>query len=249
MTAFRTPWEDDPAPAEAEKRVPGPALAPQPKPRGRRPAASRVGSARSHPAWLYHHLTITGPADAVEAFAAAARGSGVTPWQLDGAALEEDVFNLAAAQPPARRRLSIEGCRILARQVRDRVEARQARAAALVGQSRACPFDLHTLLPVPAAVLQLGPNHPKGRGVAAGELGHGGHAAAHGRAARCTAGPPAAAGPCRDRLRVLHRGRYAARCGLGVRRALADAALRAAATSGLRRGGRHRRSVRGRRRR
>jgi hypothetical protein len=114
-----------------------------------------------HPAWLYHHLTITGPAGAVEAFAAAARGSGVIPWQLDGAALEEDVFNLAAAQPPAQRRLSIEGCRILARQVRDRVEARQARAAALVGRSRACPFDLHALLPVPDAILQLGPDHPQ----------------------------------------------------------------------------------------
>lgn len=159
MTAFRTPWEDDPAPAEAP--LPGPALTPQPKPRGRRPAASRAGPAAGHPAWLYHHLTITGPAGAVQAFAAAARGSGVIPWQLDGGALEENVFNLVAAQPPAQRRLSIEGCRILARQVRDRVEARQARAAALVGRSRACPFDLHALLPVPDAVLQLGPNHPQ----------------------------------------------------------------------------------------
>ena len=159
MTAFRTPWEDDPAPAEAP--LPGPTLAPKPKPRGRRWVLPHAGSAKEHPAWLYHHLTITGPVDPVGAFAAAARGSGVVPWQLDGAALEEDVFNLAAAQPPAQRRLSIEGCRILARQVRDRAEARQARAAALVGRSWACPFDLHTLLPVPNAVLQLGPNHPQ----------------------------------------------------------------------------------------
>ena len=114
----------------------------------------------AHPAWLHHHLTVTGPASAVDAFAAAARGPDVVPWRLDGAALEEDVFNLAAAQPPAQRRLSIEGCRVLARQVRDRAEARQARAAALVGQSRACPLDLHALLPVPDAVLQLGPRHP-----------------------------------------------------------------------------------------
>ena len=114
-----------------------------------------------HPAWLYHRLTITGPAGAVEAFAAAARGSGVVPWQLDSAALEEDVFNLAAAQPPAQRRLSIEGCRVLARQFRDRVEARHARAVALVGRSKACSFDLHALLPVPDAILQLGPNHPR----------------------------------------------------------------------------------------
>jgi hypothetical protein len=53
----------------------------------------------------------------------------------------------------------VEGCRILARQFRERVEARQARAAALVGQSRACPLDLHVLLPVPEAILQLGPTH------------------------------------------------------------------------------------------
>jgi len=159
VTAFRTPWDTDPAPAEA--LVPGTALPLKAKPRGRRPAASHVQPALGHPAWLYHRLTITGPAGAVEEFAAAARGSGVVPWQLDSAALEEDVFNLAAAQPPAQRRLSIEGCRVLARQFRDRVEARQARAAALVGRSRACPFDLHTLLPVPDAILQLGPNHPQ----------------------------------------------------------------------------------------
>ena len=33
---------------------------------------------------------------------------------------------------------------------------RQARAAALIGQSLACPFDLHVLLPVPPAILLLG---------------------------------------------------------------------------------------------
>jgi len=160
LTAFRTPWDTDPAPAEA--LLPGPPRSPKPrpKPRGRRWALPDVGATREHPAWLFHHLTITGPAGTVETFAAAAQGSGVIPWQIDGGALEEDVFNLAVAQPPAQRRLSIEGCRILARQVRDRVEARQARAAALIGRSRACLFDLHALLPVPDAILQLGPTHP-----------------------------------------------------------------------------------------
>jgi hypothetical protein len=110
--------------------------------------------------WLYHHLTISGPAEAVTSFAAAARGSGVVPWRLETARLEEDIFNLAASQPSAIRSLTIEGCRILARQFRDRVEARAARAAALVGRSGACPFDLHTLLPVPVAILALGPTHP-----------------------------------------------------------------------------------------
>ena len=96
----------------------------------------------------------------------------MTPWRIDGAALEEDVFNLAVAQPLGRRTLDVAGCRILARQFRDRVEARQARAAALVGHSRtgavcqagaaprACPFDLHALLPVPDAMLRHGPTHP-----------------------------------------------------------------------------------------
>jgi hypothetical protein len=110
--------------------------------------------------WLYHHLTVTGAAAMVADFAATARGSGVIPWHIDTAAIEEDVFNLAASQPVAQRSLDIEGCRILARQFRDRVEARQARAAALVGHSRAFPFDLHTLLPVPNSILQQGPTHP-----------------------------------------------------------------------------------------
>jgi hypothetical protein len=112
------------------------------------------------PDWLYHHLTISGPADLVHSFAAAARGSGIIPWQLDYAAIEEDVFVRAVSQPAHQRNLTVEGCRILARQFRDKVERHQARAASLVGQSVACPFDLHALLPVPAAILLLGPTHP-----------------------------------------------------------------------------------------
>jgi hypothetical protein len=109
------------------------------------------------PVWLY--LTVGWPGDMIEDFATAARGSGVIPWRLDFDVIEEDIFNLAATQPASRRNLTITGCRILARQFRARAEARQARAAALVGRSRACPFDLHTLLPVPVAILQLGPIH------------------------------------------------------------------------------------------
>jgi hypothetical protein len=112
------------------------------------------------PCWLYHHLTLSGPAASVAAFADAARGSGVIPWQIDACRIEADVFNLAVSQPPARRNLSIAGCRILARQFRERVEMRQAQAAALVGCSRACPFDLQRLLPVPEIILALGPTHP-----------------------------------------------------------------------------------------
>lgn len=146
--------------------VPLPPLLADPKPRGRRPVPPRSAPASVRPVWLYHHLTVTGPAAAIADFAAAARGPGVIPWWIDGATLEEDVFNLAVAQPPDQRALDVAGCRILARQFRDRVEARQARAAALVEHCRAgaiapaCPFDLHTLLPVPDAILRHGPTHP-----------------------------------------------------------------------------------------
>jgi hypothetical protein len=157
VTAYRTPWQSDPPPAKTLPALPTGAAAP--RKRGRPPGAlAQRGPA--DPTWLYHHLIVTGPAVAVAGFAAAARGSGVIQWLIDSAALEEDVFNLAASQPVAQRSLDIAGCRILARQFRDRVEARQARAAALVGHSRACPFDLHTLLPIPAAILQQGHTHP-----------------------------------------------------------------------------------------
>ena len=132
------------------------------KPRGRRPAARQPASAATagSPCWLYHHLTVSGPAGSVESFAAAARGAGVIPWRLDADRLEEEVFHLAAAQPPDRRHLSIDGCHILARQLRSLVEAHHARLVAQVGRSQGCPFDLHALLPVPAEILALGPTNP-----------------------------------------------------------------------------------------
>jgi len=148
---LRTPWEDDPAAVDSSWRPDAPA--PPAKPRGRRPAAVASPATETAPTWLYHHLTISGPAETVAAFAAAARGAG-------GSEIEEDVFNLAVSPPAGRRSLTIDGCRILARQFRERAEARQARAAALVGRSLACPFDLQALLPVPPAILRLGPSHP-----------------------------------------------------------------------------------------
>lgn len=156
---YRAPW-DDPAPADADGPAsPPPSSEVAPKPRGRRPNVARIGTGE-RPDLLYHHLTITGPAEPLAAFSEAARGAGVIPWQLDFARIEEDIFVRAVAQPAETRRLSVAGCRILARQFRERVEIRQAKATALVGQSRACPFDLHQLLPIPAAVLALGPTDP-----------------------------------------------------------------------------------------
>ena len=161
MDEWQYPWDTAPVAATVVKAPEEPA---RPKPRGRRPTSVSQLTARhgaTAPTWLYHHLTISGPAAMVADFAAAACGSGVTPWQLDAAEITEDIFVRAVSQPAGRRTLSVEGCRILAQQFSERVMARQARAAALVGHSRTCPFDLHVLLPVPEATLMLGPTHPK----------------------------------------------------------------------------------------
>ncbi len=163
--ALRFPWESEAASVVEPEALPVPLSKPTEKPRGRRPRSATPYPDTAVPApdtsdWLYHHLTVHGPAVANAAFAMAARGSGVIPWQLDLAAIEEDIFNLAASQPADVRHLSLPGCRILARQFRDRVEQRQARAALRVGSSRACPLDLQALLPVPSSILRLGPSHP-----------------------------------------------------------------------------------------
>lgn len=158
---YRTPWEPTPVAPVLPPAQPSP-----PKRLGRRPATTPTASVGAASPWLYHHLTISGPAAAVTSFAETARGSGIVPWRLEAARLEEDIFNLAASQPSAIRSLTIAGCRILARQFRERVEYRAARVAARVGRSRACPgracpFDLHALLPVPATILELGLTHPQ----------------------------------------------------------------------------------------
>jgi hypothetical protein len=153
--SFQFPWDTGPAPLAPPTDTDAPIG--KPKPRGRRPAPV---TRKAAPAWLYHHLTISGPAEMAAAFAAAACGSGVTPWQLDYAAIEDDIFVRAISQPASRRTLTVEGCRILARQFRDKVEAHHSCAAARVGRSVACAFDLHMLLPVPPAILLLGPDHP-----------------------------------------------------------------------------------------
>jgi hypothetical protein len=41
-------------------------------------------------------LTISGPAAAVTSFAEAAWGSGIVPWRLEAARLEEDIFGSGA---------------------------------------------------------------------------------------------------------------------------------------------------------
>jgi hypothetical protein len=115
-----------------------------------------------HPDWLYHHLWVRGDPAAVAAFRAAAAGAGVIPWQHALGLAAEDWFHLLVAPPaPQRRSLSLEGARILAGQLREAAEARQRVVVAQAATSRACPFDLHRLLPVPDRLLRLGPDHPE----------------------------------------------------------------------------------------
>jgi len=116
--------------------------------------------ALAHPDWLYHHLRVTGDADQIAAFRVAAAGAGVIPWTHDLGDAAEGWFQLLVAPPaPQRRSLSAEGARILAEQLRDAAEARLRHVAAQAAGIQACPLDLHRLLPVPAELLRLGPDH------------------------------------------------------------------------------------------
>ena len=136
------------------------------------------GKRLAHPDWLAHRLTITGPAVELVAFRQAAAGAGSIPWQLDFDRLEEDFFlRLAAPPPPQARTLSLDGARILAEQLRAAVAQRHALAVARVGHSKACPFDLHALLPVPGEILGRGPDDPAVHRLAVDALGHAGGAA------------------------------------------------------------------------
>jgi hypothetical protein len=121
----------------------------------------------AHTDWLYHQLQVSGPDADLAGFRSAAAGAGTVPWQLDLDRIAEDVFHLLVA-PPARagflvappRSLSLGGARIVADQLTAAVGRRQTLATAQVGRSRACPFDLHALVPVPDAVLRRGPDDP-----------------------------------------------------------------------------------------
>ena len=116
----------------------------------------------SHPDWLHHTLTVTGPEAELAAFRQAACGAGVTPWVYDYDRMAEDWFNLMVAPPPPlRRTISAAGARILANQLRDAVWERHEAAVSQVGVSKACPFDLHALVPVPFEMLRLGPDDPR----------------------------------------------------------------------------------------
>lgn len=116
----------------------------------------------AHTDWLHHRLTITGPGETLAAFSVAARGAGIIPWQLELDRIEEDLFHRLIIAPRQRGGLGLAGARALARQLREAVEVRHEAAVARVGVSRACPLDLHTLVPVPPEILRLGPDDPAG---------------------------------------------------------------------------------------
>ena len=121
-----------------------------------------------HSDWLHHRLLISGPAADLAHLRAAAAGAGTLPWHLDLDRMEEDLFHLLVAPPaPAgaltspSRSLSLAGARLLASQLRAAAARRHALAVARVGHSKACPFDLYALVPVPDAILRRGPDDPE----------------------------------------------------------------------------------------
>lgn len=114
-----------------------------------------------HPDWVRATVTVSGEPGRLEAFRQAAAGSGVVPWDMDFDRLEEDWFLLMMRPPPQRRTISTAGAHILARQLRDAVWTAHQDAMSKVGVSRACPFDLHQMIPVPGPILRLGERHPR----------------------------------------------------------------------------------------
>lgn len=111
--------------------------------------------------WLRNTLSVTGAIEAVARFQDAASGAGIIPWQRDLDRLEEDWFLPMAAPADGARAISLAGARILARRLRDAVVLQHQRALLRAATDRSCPFDLHRLLPVPPAILRLGPEDPQ----------------------------------------------------------------------------------------
>ena len=113
-----------------------------------------------NPEWLPHAPTVTGPVADLAAFRRAAAGPGGIPWTTHYDRLEEDWINAMLTPPLSERGISVEGARILARQLRERVEQEDQRAAEAAFANTGCPLDLHALVPVPPRVLRLGPDDP-----------------------------------------------------------------------------------------
>ena len=113
-----------------------------------------------NPEWLPHSLTVTGLREDLAAFRLAAGGPGAIPWVSDYDRLEEDWVHAMLTPPPAERGISMEGARILARQLRELAELQDARSGQFASGNDRCPLDLNALVPVPDRVLRLGSDDP-----------------------------------------------------------------------------------------
>jgi hypothetical protein len=129
---------------------------------------STAGALRADPLtmpntdWLRHELAIVGPAEDVERFTSAAAGPGSIPWFYPNLDFEEDDRFHALVNPPdGSRGLSPAAARVLARELREATFQHQAKVRSQIGVSKAHPFDLHALIPVPAEILERGPDDGK----------------------------------------------------------------------------------------
>ena len=112
------------------------------------------------PEWLPHELTVTGSAAELAAFRSAAAGPGFVAWRADHDRMEEDWVHAMLAPSPAARDISLDGARILARQLREALERQDGHATKAAFGGAGCPLDLNALLPIPGPLLRLGPDDP-----------------------------------------------------------------------------------------
>ncbi len=110
------------------------------------------------PDWLYHRLTIVGPADTITRFRLAATGPGIVPWRRDYDALTDHlVMLLIQPNQSGHRTITIADARQLAGRLRDLYwRDDQSALDHYYRQTPRCPLDLHRLVPVPDEILRLG---------------------------------------------------------------------------------------------
>jgi hypothetical protein len=152
------------------------ALAAPPSRRDGDPAerSADVGLCLPSPDWLANRLIVSGPQGELALFLAAGAGPGVVPWAVDPHGLAEAWFNCMMTVRAQSRGISVAGARTLAERLsaaaaawdammRDERRARghPQKSEGLLGDpARACPLDLHALIPMPADLLARGPEDP-----------------------------------------------------------------------------------------
>jgi hypothetical protein len=115
-----------------------------------------------HPDWFEMRMLVTGPLADLNDLRRAAAGSGTVGWAVDYDQVEQDFIAamLAPAARGERLSVSLDGVRIIAREMREMMwEACEVNISA-VGVSKACLFDLNALVPAPWDILRLGQRHP-----------------------------------------------------------------------------------------